>query len=238
MKIGIVYFQENLNKERKHHEVNKLQIEAWCYFYKKSKTTLKPYLLSDQTKKPIGWEFDIIEVKDPNPPVRYDVLNKVGWIKAQGYETLGPCIIMDLDCCILQNLDHLKELECPIAMPIDPSRRIYADWPEVGEELNAGLILMNSPEILSRFKYWWTTKTHYLKITYFDEIIFSAICREFCGQILQESYNGTWPIGDDAALETLHSNPGTIILHFHGKRKNQLEKFYKKVSLNEPSRND
>lgn len=229
MKIGIVYFEENLSQNRSHHAVNRLQIDAWTHFYKKSGTTLEPVLLSDRDAAPAGWEYGVVKVGSPNPPQRLDVLNKVGWIKAQGYQTLGDCIIMDLDCLILNSLDHLQESPFLIAMPVDPAKRTYKDWPEAGEELNAGLIVMRSPDIWSRFQHWWKEKHSYLKITYFDEIIFSAICREMNGQVLPEWYNCSWPIGDDAALFAKYSNPYSKILHFHGRRKDQLKAFYERV---------
>ncbi len=226
--IGIIYFVEKLDQNRKHHEVNDILMSAWLHCYRKSGTTIKPCLLTDQTTEiPKQWPYEIVRLQETNPPVRKDVLNKVGWMKAQGYAKLGKCIIMDLDCMILRPIDELYTLNAPMAMPIDPAKRTYPDWPEVGEELNAGTMLFNSENILPRFKQLWEEKNHYIKITYFDEIIFSAICRETKGIILNEHWNSSWPVGDDIAMQKVHNNPETKILHFHGQRKSQLDVFYR-----------
>lgn len=223
--IGIIYFNEKLEESRKHHQVNDEMMESWLYFYQKSGTTIKPCLLTDEkTDIPRCWTYNVVRLQDSEPPTRRDVLNKVGWMKAQAHTELGRCIVMDLDCMILQNIDDLEILDTAMAMPVDPSKRTYNDWPEVGEELNAGTMFFNQNTIWARFKELWDDKKHYMKITYFDEIIFSAICRELGGTILDVTWNGSWTIGNDK--EMFETAKTAKILHFHGKRKSQLRKFY------------
>ena len=111
-------------------------------------------------------------------------------------------------------------------MAIDPSKRTYKNWPEVGEELNAGFMYFNSSKIKSRFDYWWFKKINEFKhIAYFDELIFSAICRDLDGKILDENYNKSWEIENNEQLFDSYTNKETKILHFHGERKNQLKNF-------------
>ena len=229
-KIGIVYFKEKLSKNRAHHEVNDLIMSSWIHFYERSGTTLEPCLITDgESSIPKQWKYDVAVSKDPDPPQRYDVLNKVGWLKAQGHKIIGKCIIMDMDCFIMKSIDDIGELDCKMAMPVDEGHRTYDDWLEVGEELNAGCMFFNSSEIYPQFLDWWFDKTHYLKsITYFDELIFSAICRGLNGQILSSDYNRSWPVGDNAALEEATHSNFTKILHFHGERKSQLKQWAKK----------
>lgn len=231
-KIGIVYFCEELPEYRAHHSVNDKLIETWCRFYKRSNTKMKPYLLMDEaTKVPACWPYDVVRVADPEPTFRFDVLNKVGWIKAQGYQELGRCVILDLDCLLLQSIDYLDELDAAMAMPYDPSERKYKEWPEIKVELNAGVVLQNSPLILDRFKELWEEKKErFSNITYYDELIFSAMCYEFDGVVLDASYNGSWTALDNEALQKVANDPATKILHFHGNRKKQLP-FYLKDKI-------
>lgn len=230
--IGIVYFNESLTKDRSHHTVTDMLLNTWTHFYINSNTHMKPFLLMDATTKaPPNWRYGIVRVTDPEPPTRIDVLHKVGWIKSQGFKELGRCLIMDLDCFIMQSLDHLDDLDAPMAMPVDPSKRTYEQWKEVGEELNAGLILQNSSTILTRFKELWEEKKSFFSITYYDELIFSAICRELQGTILPEIYNTSWKNGDENDLKEKENNPENIILHFHGHRKTQLPNFLKRKNI-------
>lgn len=229
--IGIIYFTEQkVEPTRRIHTVNNQMLNAWIYFYKKSRTQMKPCLLTDpKTPIPKEWPYEVHRIQESEPPQRLDVLNKVGWLKSQGYKVLGRCVIMDLDCMIMNSIDELDTLDTPIAMPVDPAKRTYDGWPEVGEELNAGTMLFNSNRILLDFRKWWAEKIHYLRITYYDEIIFSAICRSLGGQILDWTYNGSWTIGDDAEMYALARNPALKILHFHGQRKMQLATFLKRA---------
>ena len=230
--IALVYFTETLNNDRKHHEVNDSMLRKWLYFYEKSATTMKPCLLLDSnTSVPNFWKYQSIMLNDSEPPDRKDILNKVGFMKAQSYEVLGRSIVMDIDCMIINCLDELDSLVCPIAMAVDSSRRTYEKWPEVGEELNAGVMLFDSPIIFTKFKELWKSKQNFIHITYFDELIFSAICREFNGKILDERWNASWPINETDKIYSLYSNLSTKIIHFHGKRKDQLDKFYKNIRI-------
>jgi len=189
-----------------------------------------PFLLLDEkTQVPNFWPYEFKIIKKSEPPNRKDVLHKVGWMKAQAFEYLGKCLVMDLDCLILKSIDEIDELEKEIAMPIDSAFRTYQDWPEVGEELNAGLILQNSNKIWQQFQKLWNEKQSFSEITYFDELIFSCICRKLNGIILPEIYNTSWDVGDEHDLRKKASDPKTKILHFHGIRKLQLINFIKSV---------
>lgn len=228
--IALVYFVEKLAGDRKHHEVNDGMLKAWAWHYRRSGTTLRPCLLMDRTTEPPAWwEYDAVRLADCDPPQRRDVLNKVGWMKAQAYTELGPCLLMDIDNLILTDIDHLADRAVPMAMPTDPARRVYADWPEVGEELNAGLMWLNSPAILPEFRRWWDAKLdpYFSLKTYYDELIFSAVCRQMGGVELPEDYNGSWEVGDDAGMFAVARR--AKVLHFHGHRKAQLETYLKKA---------
>jgi hypothetical protein len=226
MKIGIVYFSESLPADRRHHEVTHELISSWVYFYKKSGCRFDPVLLTDgRTLIPACWEYDHQSVKEPEPPIRRDVLNKVGWIKSQAYEELGKCMVMDLDAMIVGDINELETYEDSMMMAFDPARRVYRDWVEVGCELNAGIMLFNSHHILTRFLYWWSNKQEFMNITYFDELIFSAICRELDGTVLDSRYNTSWDIGNHKEMIRKYKTSSTKIMHFHGLRKEYLKNF-------------
>jgi hypothetical protein len=231
MKISIVYFEENLKNDRKHHNVNNSLLKNWQYFYKKSKTKFEPYLLLDKkTKLPNIWEYNYKIIQDDTPPNNFDVLNKVGWIKSQSFDQLGKCIVMDCDAIILNCLDHLEEINSPMAMAHDPSERTYDNWKEVGVELNAGFMIFNSNLIIEEFKKIWKNKFNFFgNITYFDELIFSAINYKLNGLDLGNEYNASWEIGNNKEMFDQYYNKKNKILHFHGKRKDQIEEFLKNI---------
>jgi hypothetical protein len=217
MKIALVYFEENLPDDRKHHNVGFSMLKGWQRFYQNSKSNSTPCLLLDKkTKIPDFWEYEYIIVDDDTPPNRKDVLNKVGWLKQQAYDLLGKCVVMDIDAILKKSIDELSEIESPIAMA--PDEGTYRDWhwkndwSNAKHKYNAGVVYMNSSDIGSRFRELWNEYIRYLHITYFDEIIFSSLMTEMNGLVLNVDYNTSWD-GKDEDVK---------VLHFSGKRKKDL----------------
>jgi len=220
MKIVLVYFvQKNTPEKRKKHDVNKFNLWGWMKHYEKSGTSFEPCIFTDEfTNVPKWWKYEVVLVKDNEPPERTDALHKVGWMRSQAYELVGKSLVMDLDAIILKNLDELLDVECEIAMASDDTDKIWnLNWPEVGIKHNAGVMIHNSDRILPRFRELWDEKKKdFLKVTYFEECIFSAIFHEFKGLALDQKYNKVWK-GSYASEK---------IIHFCGmERKNELMKF-------------
>jgi hypothetical protein len=227
--LVVVYFDEKLDKSRKHHEVTNKLIKLWTRFYKKSFQNFHPMMLLDvNTEIPKDWPYDCIRVADSEPPYRFDVLHKVGWIKSQAYDLVGKCIVCDLDCIFIKKFDYDFLDDYSIAMPVDISKRKYKDWPDIQEELNAGFIFQNSKDIRKKFINLWSSRSDYSNITYFDEIIFSSILFELQGKVLDSSFNVSWEYDDDAQLYKKLIDKNSKILHFHGKRK---ELIYKSLQI-------
>lgn len=225
MKIALVYFEQKLENKRKHHEVNNFMLKGWQHFYEKSKTTTKPCLLLDsETKCPNFWKYESIVIKDANPPSQLDVLNKVGWIKSQAFKYVGKCIVMDIDAIILKPIDDLQNITECLAMSPDSGTEKndwiwYSDWKI--KKYNAGVLYINCEHVLNDFRKLWTEKEEYLKITYFDEIIFSSLLNKY-GKILDKSYNTEW-----SGFGTNYSN--AKVIHFSGNKKDELKMFLKTI---------
>jgi len=226
MKIAIVYFEENLTGDRSHHQVSHQMLKGWQYFYERSQTAFEPCLiLDDATQPPSFWKYGHVRASSPNPPSRIDVLNKVGWLKSQAYDLLGKCVVMDLDALLLDKIDELEDFSSEIAMSPDGGTirddwEWIKDWPEAKKKYNAGVLFLNSDRILPRFRELWDEKSEYLRITYFDEIIFSSMLTEMNGLILDTSFNTPWSGDID-----YH---GSRVLHFSGDRKSAMLPFLAK----------
>lgn len=220
MKIALVYFEQNLPKDRKHHSVGNYMLKGWQKFYDSSGSKSIPCLMLDRnTKVPNFWKYEHIIVENDTPKECKDVLNKVGWMKHQAYDLLGKCIVMDIDAILKKSIDSLEEINEPIAM--SPDAGTYRDWPwkddwkDAKFKYNAGVVYMNSSDIGQRFRQLWQQYIKYLSITYFDEIIFSSILKEMNGKILQTKYNKSWDGFDE----------DVNVLHFSGERKKDLKQF-------------
>lgn len=217
MKIALIYFEEKLSENRNHHTVNSNMLFIWQYYYDKSGSRSRPCLLLDnKTSVPDFWKYDHIVVEDCMPHPYKDVLNKVGWMKHQAFDLLGKCVVMDVDAILKLSIDDLSSLPNQIAMAPDPGT--YRKWPWCDEwpsarfKYNAGVLYMNSGAISGMFKEMWLKYTKHIDITYFDEIIFSAILHEMSGKVLDTEYNTIWDGADK----------DTRVLHFSGNRKQEL----------------
>ena len=101
MKIALVYFEQDLPKDRKDHSVSWHMLDGWQKHYQLSDTKSLPVLLLDKkTKKPNFWQYESVIVENDTPKEYKDVLNKVGWIKHQSYDLLGKCVVMDIDALL------------------------------------------------------------------------------------------------------------------------------------------
>lgn len=218
MKIAVVYFNaDKLPKDRQHHGVTDVMMDVWLHWYRRSGTTLQPVLLVDKdTTVPDQWSYDVLCISQVEPPTRKDVLNKVGWMKAQAYELLGRCVVMDLDAIPVRSLDPLAKFDCQLAMSPDFGLRTTwrQDFPEVGTKNNAGVMVFNSAQIWPEFQKLWTK--HWDKwnhITYFDELLFTILNHRM-GIELPIIYNMP---PDEGVAESLAS--GARVVHFSGDRK-------------------
>lgn len=218
MKIALVYFEETLPKDREHHSVGYYMLQGWQNFFKRSGSIATPCLLLDRsTKAPAFWRYESVVVEDDTPDKRLDVLNKVGWLKHQAYDILGKCVVMDIDAILKKSIDDLSGLQEPIAMsPDEGTSKDWPwaiDWPVAKRKYNAGVLYLNSGGISKRFRELWNEYSdRYLHITYFDEIIFSAILTEMGGKVLNTEYNTSWN-GQDEDVK---------VMHFSGTRKKDL----------------
>lgn len=223
MKIGVIYFSQEIDNARKHHSVSNKLLSIWLKFYHKSKTTLEPILITDQkTVIPKFWNYDYIRIIDCESEKSNDILHKVGWIKHQVFDYIGKCLLLDLDAFIISNLDHVKEIECPFAMAVDfntfsKNWWFYETYPDSKYKHNAGVMILNSAEISSKFKNKWEEKFDEFKsITFLDEVIFSDIKNELNGYSLDVNYNFVWEqnIPNDCK-----------IIHFSGANKSKIKEF-------------
>lgn len=228
--IGIIYFDEKLNPDRDHHSVSESLLNIWLKFYKQSNTGLKPVLLTDKsTNIPKVWKYEVVRINDDQPPYKRDVLHKVGWLKAQCYNYIGRCLILDLDCIIVNSIDEIDEINTSFAMPKEKNSTFLHKILDLKEKYNGGCIFQNTDLIFPMFKKYWIRESEHAKITYLDEIIFTKICQQLNGVILSQKYNISWDIGYTNHAICQYFNPESKIIHFHGYRKNELNTFLKSI---------
>ncbi len=230
MKIAIVYFNSVLSDDRKHHTVYDWMLKGWMYFYQKSYTTLQPCLLTDElTKIPSFWPYEVCVLKDSVPPTSRDILNKVGWMKAQAFNLVQDCLVMDMDALILKDITEIQDIKCDIAMAKDFDSHLGWEFsnrvPELPFKYNAGVMLLRSSKIFSRFKELWLEKEKISDITYYDEILFNLILNEMNGIVLEHNYNGDWNLDNTLGYKDICKD--VKILHFRGYRKLEMKNFLK-----------
>lgn len=230
MKIGVVYFSHNITEEsRKHHSVSDNLLSLWLRFYKHSQTTIQPVLITDQnTIIPKIWDYEYVRVSDCDPKKSKDVLNKVGWLKHQAFDYIGKCLLLDVDAFIVSNLDDLNNYDCPFAMAMDFNSYekewwFYQEWPECKYKHNAGVMILNTPEVGTMFKIIWEEKfDQFQTITFLDEVIFSEIKNKLNGASLDLRYNHVWD----------YSLPEDCkIVHFSGENKYKIKDFVRSYFL-------
>ena len=233
MKVVTVYFREIPQPGREHHDVDAAMLDAWVYFYAQSGTTAPACLLTDaHTQVPASWPYEVMRLHDTSPPYRRDVLNKVGWIKAQAFARLGHCLIMDLDALPLQNLDRLAEVQAEIAMAPDAGHTwedagkhgwaVDEGFGAVGPKHNAGVMILRSPRIWPLFRAAWDRYWSDYKATFLDELIFSSLRCKLQGATLPQDYNveaEETPAGWRQQLDAR-------VLHFRSGRKQHLAEFH------------
>jgi hypothetical protein len=175
-----------------------------------------------QTANIPDWEHAVCRVVDDTPPGGVDVLHKVGWLKHQAFELLGPSLVLDLDAFPEAPLDSIPAPTAPIAMVPDPGElRIWPwaeSWPAAARKYNAGVLWLNSEQIAGRFQQLWQERCAWLpRVTYFDEVIFSALMFELGGLTLPDRCNHQ----DGYAYGSEVESP--MIRHFSGiQRKDAL----------------
>ena len=229
MKIAIPYFEK---QGQRGHNVYRDMLVAWQYSYDRSETTLPVCLLVDKVTGDIPeWNHEIVVVEDDTPDNYSAVLHKVGWLKHQAYELLGTSLVMDLDAFPRKSLDYLADIDCPIAMAPDPGpAKTWPwadDWPEAARKYNAGVMILDDPNIKRDFRELWYSKTHWMdQITYYDEVIFTSLMTSLGGTALSDVEN----------LHVGHPYPSHIdasVIHFSGLgRKDALNEYVKKqISL-------
>lgn len=228
MKIVIPYFEQELDGDRQGHQVNRDMLVAWQIAYERSGTQMPVYLLTDRwTPELPDWKHKRVIAVDDTPPQQSDVLHKVGWLKHQAYDLCGPCVVMDLDAFPQQPLDVLGEMtDASLAMVPDPGYpKNYPwsrGWHEISRKFNAGVMVMNSPEICPKFRELWHERyDQWHHITYFDELIFSALMSQLPRSLaLPYSFN----VHDNYPSARPHFDP--FVLHFSGNvRKEALQEY-------------
>jgi hypothetical protein len=238
MKIGLVYFYESPVPGRKVSPINLEMLEAWTYFLGRSGTKLPVCMLTDTTTEiPALWPYEVIRLPNTEPPERRDVFNKVGWIKAQAFEQLGHCLIMDVDALPLMSLDPLADIQAEIAMVPDAGRtwedagkhgwNVDAGFGIVGAKHNAGVMILGSRRIWPMFQAAW--KQHWSefgRFNFFDEMVFSALRHKLGGATLPQEYN----VEAAATAEGVWAqrNAGRV-LHFRALHKPKLTEFYRRM---------
>jgi len=129
-------------------------LKGWLECYRLSGNTLPLGMVTDdQTKVPSFWKGDvrIAPIQRPTFATKYGLI-KADLLKAQAYECYNQeCLVLDIDAFPLVDLSPIANGECVFAMAPNAGIRRYKQWPQMGRELSAGCMRMNSSKIFSTF---------------------------------------------------------------------------------------
>ncbi|MBR9800819.1 hypothetical protein GYB59_03565 [bacterium] len=81
----------------------------------RSGTKLKPILLTNG-EPPVCWPGAVVQPKFPVPHWLNKRGQKADWLKIQGYETVGRCLVLDFDFFPLSPLEELASLNDSIRL--------------------------------------------------------------------------------------------------------------------------
>jgi len=107
LKICIVFFDP---RHKVWDDYSDEIIRNWIFWYKRSGTKLAPVLLTDSyTSIPKSWAYDVVRCKCDSPPFSIYADDISVWIKAQAYESVGRCVLIDVDALLVKNIDDRIE---------------------------------------------------------------------------------------------------------------------------------
>lgn len=133
---------------------NECLLKGWLDCYTMSGNTAPLGLITDrETPIPAFWPG---EVRIPNitnlpfrarfPLIKADLLKAQAWLCYQ-----RKCLVIDIDAFPMSSLNPLLDRVDRFAMAANARKRQYEEWPEMGLECSAGVMLMDSEDIFPRF---------------------------------------------------------------------------------------
>jgi len=163
---------------------------------------------------PEFWEKQIAIVKYPLPPTYTHVLHRVGWVRAQAFDTVGRCLVMDTDTSIIKPIDELCLINCSISMA--KALLPKPAWKEVVAKHNVGVMIQNFKEIWERFRDIYFKHLEHLIIPNYEEHVFGEIFHTIDNaKLLNIKYNYNY-------RSTHHEK--AVILHYTFQQKPKLLK--------------
>ncbi len=207
-KIALLHLHVPLPPEESYRSIVSFLVEGWATMYKRSGTTMEPVLLHDgKSIIPKKWPYEVAQLTIEEPPKPTKILDRVVWLKSQLYNQLGRCLVVDWDCLFLQNLDHLDDLNEPMAMPISRNEGSFG----------SGLVLMNSPDICQRVGQFWNQSPEGALAHVNSKIGFGLSKKYDC------SWNKTPFVLYDPQIEK--NAKDAYAIHFEGDRKKLIWEF-------------
>lgn len=140
-------------------------LEGWIKCYKLSGNTLPLGMITDKdTKVPSFWKGEVRTATVCEPEfMPHNHLHKADLLKAQAYDLFQEkCLVVDIDAFPLVSLDPIHDYGGNFAMaPNSTRKRRYAEFPKMGVEMSAGVMVLNSPEIFHRFRMYFNDPEYY-----------------------------------------------------------------------------
>lgn len=213
------------------------QFRLWYAVYAQSGSTLPVAILTDEAPAPRSpWcgEHLMVPFSGRHPDHATSTnMRKAGSIKIQGREALQamgihkPIIAMDTDIIVQRPLDPLVHICAGYDMALGPNAwsTPYSEWPEVVDELNTGLIWINSPLVAKIWHTLWPyayDKYQFIRdIPYSDEIVQTVILRRLQGLVLDRKWNLSHRLEAEYGEATC--------IHYHGPNKDKFAAHAKRI---------
>ena len=182
-------------------------VDSWLKAWQASGNMNEVVGLSHADAPPtVEWPYPIVNVKHGALPEALGAPGASDAIKAQGFEQLGRCIVIDADAAVIGSLSDLDDLDTPLAMVRDKGA-ILRGWSKVAVEMNAGFSLQNDARIWPLYeKFWKEFLSQYTPRQCYGQFIFGSVLKEIGGMELQTRWN----------LMERFPDHDTRVLHFFG----------------------
>ena len=188
-------------------------VDCWLQAWEASGNTNEVVGLTHPASPPAcDWPFPLVNVAHSALPEALGTPGASDAIKAQGYATLGRCIVIDVDALVIGSLGEMDTLDTPLAMVRDKGA-ILRGWSQVAMEMNAGFSLQDDARIWSLYQRFWNEYlSKYPQRQCYGQFIFGRVLQELGGDELPRKWNNMGIVKDS----------DTRVLHFFGGHKLQM----------------
>ncbi len=201
-------------------DIPQWMVDCWVTAWEASGNYNEVVGLTHPAAPPVNaWPFPLVNVAYGALPQALGAPGASDAVKAQGYATLGRCIVIDVDAVVVGSLADLDDLESPLAMARDKGA-ILRSWSQTAMEMNAGFSLQNDARIWPLYeRFWKEYLPQFSQRQCYGQFIFGRVLKELGGLELPSKWN---QMGVEMKADTR-------VLHFFGGHKLQMVNTVKRI---------